>query len=489
MGNPNMTTVTEFIEIDLNNKKVTLPEIGIGNSQSAYRYLNNPVHNMIISLLQNVPLNRDTILRVPSQNQSITNPDCGLPCEWKSLPIPQYFSHAWLQGVKFKVGLVRNLDGSELNLDNMSFEDKSDNAAYRQMVRSVIMGLVSFPHRAEYEMCGYSNKNITVRPPVGPSDFLFQSERTTTVSQSNHEMLLFSISQCLSVNQCLTPIQFPNKYGIDLSFGDIILSKYHWNNTEKISIPTDSKVVLRIEYAVQFDFLKIFDELQEILINKGFDIATARDNLQFLYNKFSFSKTTIKQSINNLYASWVGSGEKLQEIYPIPSGKYKFYGHPTYIPTKARLVVVVPETFDHTSKMMLRMENNGEVKILKKIRFNKKISKNKRDSLIRHSNMPSSGNHGPVLQGYYHHKGNHIESSLEEHILTYKEKGPKINPHKVSLRSLAIHNNPHERFVSGESLFLVYWVPLENIPFDPKTQVTSDDPCNIQKSQTTTAYF
>jgi hypothetical protein len=103
--------------------------------------------------------------------------------------------------------------------------------------------------------------------------------------------------------------------------------------------------------------------------------------------------------------------------------------------------------------------------------------------------MPSSGNHGPVLNGYHRHQGNHIESSLEEHILTYKEKGLSINPDKIFLRSLAIHHNPHERFISGESLFLVYWVPLENIPFDAKTQVTSDDPCNIQKSQTVTSYF
>lgn len=465
--------VIEFIELDLQRDPLhlVLPSPlqssqfhttdNLENPQTANRYLCNPVHNLVVNTLQEVAVSAKSILKLASlSSDDGTQPNC----IFRSATIPQYFTNAWLLGVSAQIGIVTNLQTS--NLDTVLFEDYTDDPKFSRVNYYANWGIVSFPQRPEYLQYGFPSSEIPVRRLSDPSDYLF--ERSAKMVNSNEEIdmtFLASVTQTFRIGSEFNSIQFPPEYGFQLQYSDIALSSYRWIRVDD----TITNCYLKVTYQVDFDLELLSRTLIDILKSRGLRDDEAKTFVQSQFQKFDLPVDNLNhKTYHNLHTTWVRNSD-----VTIPVGLSKSYGAATFVPTRCRLIYGVPYTRDHTDKLKLRMEVNSRRHVLHTVVPRQK----KQDGY--HIAQCQAGLMGPVKAGICSHQHLHLPiKGLQNQIWIPDSKGPIINhPSKVILRLIGKHHNPHDRFIDSSSILILYWEALAEIPFDPETQVFPDDPC------------
>lgn len=472
--------VTEFIELDLQHdpvrihfessqmRMVAVNYIDIlENPQTANRYLCNPVHNLIINTLQSVSVSADSILHVPVL-KSIQH-ECG----FRSATIPQYFTNAWLTRVSTHIGIITGLQptSSGLSISDMkqiSFEDRTHDFRMNYYAN---FSIVSFPQRPEYLQYGFPSSQVPVRRLTDTSDYLF--EQSATMINGSEEIpatFLVSVTSAFRIDAKSNKIKFPRDYGCQLHYSDIALSTYRWISSPDVKYPSpdvrypqssEQKIVLKVNYDVDFDLAVLFQILVDILISRNHPDAENFVKTQFA--SFNLPISGLNSTYRNLYATWIRTYD-----VTIPPGLSKSHGSATFLPTRGRLIYAVPYASDHTQKIELQLEVNMHKHILHTIIPKQKL-------LDSYHISPSLV--GPLNPGICWHQHPHV-ASLQKHIWNPGSKGPIINhPHKVILRTVVKHDNPHDRFIDGTNVIIIYWEALDEIPFDPDTQVFPDDIC------------
>jgi hypothetical protein len=485
--------VTEFIEIDSE-----VPDLGLnGNSQTADRFLHNPIHNLVIGLLQDIDLTPSTIVYIPSRNAHEID-ECRPECEWKSTSIPQYFTSSWLLGVEAEIGLVQGLDpptqnDDSLQIDQVDFINHSTNPIFSQMIDQLDFHLYSFPQRPEYGMLGFQNE-LAVRP--NPDTLILQ----TSNGREGEEDLEYQIgiSRILSFGSDLTPISFPPGTGIEVQYGDIVLSKYSWKNPANYLQPEGTRIVLRLRYRLDIDLVELYQKLVQILESIGWEDASDRVGERFALFGLSFDQSAMKNPSKplaltegyNPSESMVRSSkpltltegynpseamERYRNLYttsidlktPLPPGKSKSFSPSTFLPSPGSIVTIIPQVGHHTTGFKIRLEIDGKKFDLHQVSFGH-LGKSQAAHWANEGNEKNLCLHTDRWHLPYH--------GLENCAYLRTEKRIKIKESNQALiRLIGYHFNPHPILIEGKIGMIIYWTTDEEFP--PSVQRLQSDLC------------
>lgn len=428
--------VTEFIEVDLK-----VPDLGLsGNSQIADRFLHNPLHNLVINLLQDIHLTPETVIYIPSQNAheiDESNPDC----EWKSTSIPQYFTETWLLGATVDIGLVQGLEApinpsDNLEISDIAFTPDSENPLFNQMINYLALQRYTFPQRPEYTLLGFSPPDL----PLKPYDSLLQQ---SFPGEEEDLEYLIGINQILAFGSDLTPISFPLGTGIQLQYSDILLSKYSFLNPSGYQPPEKSKVALRFRYRLEVNLQELYRTLVQL---------SSEEQVTQQFQAFGFSLPFPEgKTYQNLSATSIEN-----KIF-LPPGKSKSYAPSSFLASSGSLIAIQPLLGHHTPRWKMRLEINGKSYSLHKIKL---------------SPHQSYGAHLSKKNICLHLDSGHLAyHALKDYQYQGQIRIKEAN--QVLFRLIGYHFNPHSDLIEGSIGAIIYWIPEGEISLDLK----SDDLC------------
>ena len=437
--------VTEFIEIDSE-----IPDLGLnGNSQTADRFLHNPIHNLVIGLLQDIDLTPSTIVYIPSQNAHEID-ECRPECEWKSTSIPQYFTSSWLLGVDAEIGLVQGLDpptqdSDSLQIDQVEFINHSTNPIFSQMIEQLDFHLYSFPQRPEYGMLGFQNEL-----PVHPiTDTLILQTSNGHEGEEDVEYRI-GISRILSFGSDLTPISFPSGTGIQVQYSDIVLSKYSWKNPANYLQPEGKRIALRLRYRLDIDLVELYQKLVQILESIGWEDASDRVGERFALFGFSFDQSAMV-GYHHLYTT------SIDLKTPLPPGKSKSFSPSTFLPSSGSIVSIIPQVGHHTIGFKIRLEIDGKKFDLHQVSFGH-LGKSQAAHWANEGNEKNLCLHTDRWHLPYHGLENCAYLSTEKKRIKIKESNQAL------IRLIGYHFNPHPILIEGKMGMIVYWTTETELP-------------------------
>ena len=261
----------------------------------------------------------------------------------------------------------------------------------------------------------------------------------------------FQLRPCLYLNSSFLSVEFPENTGLQLGGGDLAVSQYHWENPANIEPPEGYKFVLRLEYEVDFDLISLQSNLEYILQRSILDDMYRFNLLPTLFPLYQ-----------ELLPLWCDTNE-----ISIVAGISTVISSGIYLPVSGQIRMIVPYVCDHLDKMKLLVEYQNKTKSLYR------VTPSQRSLLSLHIPTKTFGHCGPFNSGYeYHESLGHVGPN-DDNIKIWTKKCKVMKKH-VQFQIRCEFNNPHEEFITGRCLYILYWIPETPIPFDLEKQLTRE---------------
>lgn len=270
-----------------------------------------------------------------------------------------------------------------------------------------------------------------------------------------------TFSETLRFGREFTNIEFPPGYGIQLSMSDLIPYRWYWSTEHAEIVQQNLKpgeqVALHTVFTLVPDWKALYQALFLALADRHPNTSRAEisQHVEGKAREFGFPPpgTVKSQQLQNLYVTWLGTGD----LIAIPAGRSRYYGKLAAFPTSVRFVSVIPYCGDHTLKTELWAEK-GPLK--KKIyTFVPRLGKGP----AAHLAVARFLEYGPLTEKYplhdHVHDRNHLQAGSLQSCVDTAQDGWIIKNHtEILFRVKAYYHNTHKQPIDNLCTCGVYWV-------------------------------